>query len=192
VFVTALSVSTTGEGWASGLVRQCASGDERAWTRLYLQHQEQARRFLFRLGVPADSLDDACQEVFLEVFRYLPKFRGESSFTTWLYRLCVSQARRVRTRGRVQRTVKELLGRLPAAEVPPGDFAEATMHRRVEAALNALTEKQRVVFVMFELEGETGKAIAEVLECPEATVWRRLHDARKTFRASLKLEAGKS
>jgi RNA polymerase sigma factor (sigma-70 family) len=52
-------------------------------------------------------------------------------------------------------------------------------------AMERLSEAERVVFVLFELEGLSGKAIAEVIERPEATVFRRLHDARKRFTAAL-------
>ena len=54
-----------------------------------------------RLGVPASHLEDACQEVFVDVFRYLPRFRREADFRTWLYRICLSRARVTRRRARL-------------------------------------------------------------------------------------------
>lgn len=156
---------------------------------LYRQHRDTAQRFLFRLGVPSDNLDDACQEVFLEVYRYLSRFRGESSFTTWLYRLCATQARRVRGRHKVQRMVHELLMSFQHSESGTSDLAEQDMKRRVRMALDKLSEKERLVFVLFELEGVNGSAVARIVGAPEATVWRRLHDARKAFRREIEGQA---
>jgi RNA polymerase sigma factor (sigma-70 family) len=57
--------------------------------------------------------------------------------------------------------------------------------RMVEKALESLKHGERTVFVLYELEGVSGKKIAEIVGCPEATVWRRLHYARQTFKANL-------
>src|SRR5688572_495395 len=91
------------------LLSRCIGGDEAAWNRLYAAHQDAARGFLHRLGVRGAQLDDACQEVFLEAFRYLPEFRRECSFRTWLYRLCATQARKVRARQRVAEVLSRIL-----------------------------------------------------------------------------------
>jgi RNA polymerase sigma-70 factor, ECF subfamily len=160
---------------------RCVKGDEAAWNSLYATHQDTARAFLFRLGVPDHQLDDACQEVFLQAFRYLGDFRGDSSFTTWLYRLCATQARRVRTRARLAQALARLLwfeAQTAASEVGPaaGDRTEL-----FNFGIQALSQLEREVFVLYEIEGVAGRQIAEILGCPEATVWRRLHYARKKF-----------
>ena len=64
----------------------------------------------------------------------------------------------------------------------------AVVRRRVEAALSKMTEGDRTVFVLFEMEGVPGKRIAEIMDCPEASVWRRLHGARQVFRRALEAE----
>jgi len=163
-----------------GLVERCAAGNEAAWRRFYLENERHTRRFLYRLGVDSESLDDACQDVFVEAFRYLPDFRGEANVTTWLYRLCLTQARRARTKRRVQRALSLLLFR---AEEPAtaGELAPEQASALLDAGLAELTAEERSVFVLFELEGQSGTAISEVLGCREATVFRRLHYARKKF-----------
>ncbi len=165
-----------------GLVELCAQGNEAAWRRFYFEHERLARRFLYRLGVEADSLDDACQDVFVEAFRYLPDFRGEASLTTWLYRLCLTQARRVRNKRRLQRALCLLLRR-DHERTTAGDLAPEQASALLREGLAELTEQERAVFVLFELEGQAGATIAEVLGCPEATIFRRLHYARKKFQA---------
>lgn len=165
-----------------GLVELCAQGSEAAWRRFYLEHERLARRFLYRLGVDADSLDDACQDVFVEAFRYLPDFRGEASVTTWLYRLCLTQARRIRNKRRLQRALSLLLRRDPEPTTA-GELAPEQASALLRDGLAGLTEDERAVFVLFELEGQAGTTIADVLGCPEATVFRRLHYGRKKFQA---------
>ena len=77
------------------LVSRCVAGDEAAWAALYARYARAIAQFLKRLGVAPEALDDAVQEVFLQAFRSLDKFRGEAAIKTWLYRLAVTQARKV-------------------------------------------------------------------------------------------------
>ena len=60
-------------------------------------------------------------------------------------------------------------------------FCEESAGRRIQAALASLREDDRITVVLYELEGLPGKQIAEILRCKEATLWRRLHYARKKF-----------
>ena len=168
------------------LVRRCVKGERIAWRALHRRYYSVVRAFLLRLGVTPHELEDACQDVFLEVFRALPAFRGEAALTTWLYRLCVTVATRTRRRSRVAQTLRQvlLLGPREAAVVGP-EMSEEKARRQVEQALGRMRPGERAVFVMYELEALPGKQIAEVLRCPVATVWRRLHYARRTFKEAL-------
>lgn len=161
---------------------QCVDGDDDAWRLLCRRHYPSVAATLRRLGVPDADVEDAAQEVFIEVFRYLPTFRGEAQLSTWLYRLCISRAHQVRKRARTRDRLRRFLLFAPArvAPEPPG-LGEAQARRTIERALAGLSEKLRAVFVLYELENVPGKEIAEILRCPEATVWRRLHEARRSF-----------
>lgn len=183
--VAAVLASSTGGSWASNLIGQCAAGDERAWRKLYREHEGTARRFLFRMGVPSEQIDDACQEVFLETFRYLPGFREEADFKTWLYRLCLTQARKHRNKRRLQSLLLALVGNDSPESLDRGQMLEEQMKRLVVASLDALPEKQRQVLVLYEFEGQSGEKIAEITGCTESSVWRLLHHARKRFRSRL-------
>ncbi len=168
------------------LLQSCVAGSERAWTVLHRRHYSTVAAFLRKLGVGSEELEDAAQEVFVQVFRYLSRFRGESELQTWLYRLCITQARKCRRRVGLTRALQRMLSMAPEQIAPSGPgWTEAAAARRIEAALSQLGEKDRVVFVLYELESVSGKRIAEILECPEATVWRRLHYARKRFEEAL-------
>jgi RNA polymerase sigma-70 factor (ECF subfamily) len=164
----------------------CAQGDAAAWRTLHRQYHPVASAFLRKLGVDRRELEDACQDVFLQLFRYLPRFRGDAEFKTWLYRLCITQARRARVRRRVAHTLHQVLAWLPG-ETTLGTpaFCEQSARLRVEAALARLSTAERIAFVLYEMEGLPGTQIAEVVGCKPATLWRRLHYARKSFRRAL-------
>jgi RNA polymerase sigma-70 factor, ECF subfamily len=168
------------------LVDDCAGGDAEAWRRLHRRYYPIAGAFLRKLGVRERDLEDATQEVFLQVHKYLPRFRREAELSTWLYRLCITQARVVRRRTRVTDALLRVLALAPAHElVSTGSLAEDAARRRIEAALSALPPGEREVFVLYEMEGLPGKRIADIVKCPEATVWRRLHYARQAFRRAI-------
>ena len=168
------------------LLDECIEGDETAWRLLHRLCYPRAAAFLRKLGVRELDLEDAAQEVFVQLFRYLPSFRREAELSTWLYRICISQARSVRRRQRVTDTLSRLLllGTAPTLVSTPS-LPDEIARRRVEAALSKMTERDRTVFVLYEMEGVPGKRIAEIVDSPEATVWRRLHGARQVFRQAL-------
>jgi RNA polymerase sigma-70 factor, ECF subfamily len=171
------------------LVRRCVEGERMAWRVLHRRYEPIARAFLRRLGVRATELDDICQDVFLRMFRALPKFRGEAELKTWLYRLCVTEARRARRHTSVAQALRKLLLTSPPERRTTGlELTGESASRKLQLGLSSLKEAERAVFVMYELEGIPGKQIAEVLSCPEATVWRRLHYARQAFCAALEAQ----
>lgn len=162
------------------LVERCVAGEPAAWRGLHRRYQPTTVSVLRRLGVLPHQLEDCCQDVFIDVFRYLPRFRNDAGFTTWLYRLCISHARVARRRAKVTALIGGLWTQR-AAESTESSLDEGQACRKIAAALDKLSSVERSVFVLFELEGVSGKQIASVLNCPEATVFRRLHDARKHF-----------
>ena len=175
----------------SPLIARCVLGEDQAWHDLYRNYCPVASRFLRRMGVSASELDDACQEVFVQVFRYLARFEQRADFQTWLYKLCLSQAGRIRRRRRVREALDWLLGRAPSlrqAAAEP-EWSDSMMVERVRQALNQMKPMHKEVFVLFEFEGIGGEEIARILRCPPATVRRRLHYARQEFETLLRMEA---
>jgi RNA polymerase sigma-70 factor (ECF subfamily) len=170
-----------------GVVRQlfdrCATGEGQAWRELHRTYYPTACRFLAHMGVVGADLDDACQEVFVQVFRYLARFEHRANFQTWLYKLCLSQASRIRRRRRLQSALAFVVRRQGAARASSAghDWNEAMVAERVRRVLDRMKTIHREVFVLFELEGVDGEEIARILDCPPATVRRRLHYARREF-----------
>jgi RNA polymerase sigma-70 factor (ECF subfamily) len=144
-------------------------------------------RLLGRLGVPSSDVPDVAQEVFLVVHRRLADFEGRSSVRTWIYSICVLVARDS-SRKRLRR--RELFqAELPERGAASQDAPDAALHRRharqlVSEALSELSEDQREVFVLYELEELPITEIAEMLACPQSTVYSRLTVARRALRAS--------
>jgi RNA polymerase sigma-70 factor (ECF subfamily) len=169
------------------LLARCVGGEDQAWRDLHRAYHPVASRFLRRMGVPAGELEDACQEVFVQVIRYLGRFEQRADFRTWLYQLCLSQANRVRRRQHVQKALDWVLGREPAlreASCEP-DWSAAMATQRVNQALAEMKPMHRTVLVLYEFEGIEGEEIARILGCPPTTVRRRLHYARQEFEALL-------
>jgi RNA polymerase sigma-70 factor (ECF subfamily) len=142
------------------------------------------------MGLLAGDLDDACQEVFIQVFRYLARFEQRADFQTWLYKLCLSQANRVRRRRRMRESLLRLFGRdtLPRQAAAESEWSEAVAIQRVQQAMCKMRPMHKEVFVLFEFENVDGDGIARILGCPPATVRRRLHYARVEFESLLRAE----
>ena len=142
--------------------------------------------FLRKMGVDTAELDDVCQDVFVQVFRYLGRFQHRSQLTTWLYKICLSQVSRMRRRHKVTQALGTLFGTREASAVQASvDLPEDELARRTAIALADLSEAHRQVFVLYELQGLTGEQIADVVGCPVPTVWSRLHYARLEFRRAV-------
>ena len=163
------------------LIARCIDGDRSAWREMHRALQPAASAFLRQMGVGPEEIDDACQDVFVQLFRYLPRFERRSELKTWVYKICVGQAARLRRKHAVRRTIARLLGTQRAAlGIAAGaDWTGLEARREMEAALNKMTERQRLVFVLYELHGLPGDEIARIAACPHATVRGRLREARR-------------
>ena len=160
-----------------GLVARCRAGDADGFGELVARTEPGIRRLLGRLVGPAGDLDDLVQETYLRAWRALPRFRGESLPSTWLFRIAANAAitwRKGRARARA--------GRLPDDDgrsiAGPAVVDEAAIHSAYGLALDALPPDLRAVFVLHEAEGLTYREVAEALGCPIGTVMSRLHRAR--------------
>jgi RNA polymerase sigma-70 factor (ECF subfamily) len=174
----------------SPLLLECVRGNHEAWRCLHLRYYPITVVFLRKLGVGESDLDDASQEVFLQIHRYLPGFRGNAELKTWLYRLCITQARHLRRRRRMGDALRSWFSLTPEYVNPSSaGFCEESAGRRMQAALETLSEAERVAVVLYDLEGLAGRQVAEILRCKEATLWRRLHYARKKFVQALEASA---
>ena len=164
---------------------------------LFRKHAPFVARFLLRLGVPKQDLEDVVQEVFLVVHNrggYRPD-RGAAPQTYF-----AAVALRVASNFRRRKERHTRLGGPADGELPPPPSTvthDPWLHvqtnerlERAQSALEALDDKARVVLVLYELEGMSCDRIAAILDLPVGTVYSRLHHARRRFRTAVaRLEA---
>ena len=161
------------------LIRRSKGGSREAFGQLVARYQIPVYRVVRGiLGSPSES-EDVAQEVFLKAYANLAKFRGESGFFTWLYRIAVNEALRARKR----RTFANA-DALPEVEAPPPAPAEedAPTLATLEKLLRKLSDEFRSIVVLRDIEGLTYSEIAETLEIPIGTVESRLFRARQELR----------
>jgi RNA polymerase sigma-70 factor (ECF subfamily) len=181
------AVATPREPPSPELLARFAKGDPKAISALYREHAGLLARVCSRMGAgsPAD-VEDVVQTTFLEAIRGAHRFEGKSSFRGWLVAIALNQTRlHRRSEGRARRKLEQIAHVQPAHEDRELVHVRAEEMRRVEAALAGLPELQREALVLSEIEGLPAKEIAELLGAPAATIWRRVHDARKSLRRLL-------
>jgi RNA polymerase sigma-70 factor (ECF subfamily) len=162
------------------LVQRAVAGDQGAWRTLYERHYPDVDRLIAALGIADAEGDDLCQEIFLLIYRSLPRFRGDAQLSSWIYRLATREAIRFAKRRRLRRTLSELFIRERKQRLPP-DWAETEAGRRhyLQQILSRLSPERRLVLVLSEIEGLPVDEIARIAGCAENTVWTRLHRARR-------------
>jgi RNA polymerase sigma-70 factor (ECF subfamily) len=160
------------------LVARCRSGDHAAWRTLHDRHAPTVYRFLSALGVPPEEREDACQDVFVAVYRSLDRFRGAARLSTWIYRIAARGAGRAMRKRRMHGLLATLLLREPTPAPDPDPSERSARLQVLDELLERLSPKKRLVLVLFEIEELPVEEIAKVAGCPENTVWSRLHHAR--------------
>ena len=171
------------------LIARASAGETAAFRQLYERSRADVARLVYRmLGARAD-LEDVIQEVFIQAYKSLKDFRGQSKFSTWLHRVTVNVVLMHRRSAR---------SRPVFADEPPGDPTlrsddlapdeDAERRERVRAfgrLLNRLADKKRLVFILHELEGLPPSEIAAIVGAPVLTVRTRLFYARRELEAML-------
>jgi RNA polymerase sigma-70 factor (ECF subfamily) len=165
------------------LVARCQRGDHAAWRTLHDRHAPTVYRFLSALGVPPEEREDACQDVFIAVYRSLDGFRGAARLSTWIYRIAARGAGRSMQKRRMRAVLGSLLLREPPPLPEPDPSERSARLQMLDEMLNRLSPKKRLVLVLFEIEELPVEEIAKVAGCPENTVWSRLHHARSELLA---------
>ncbi len=166
------------------LIARAADGDRGAARALYDRHAARVHRLTFRLCGDADMAEDLTQDVFVQVFRGLKSFRGESSFSTWLHRVALTTA--LNSMRKVRRLRERETALDDARDVIDGTAAaDPDLRAALAGAIDALPEGLRVALVMHAIEGYTHTEIGEALGIAEGTSKSRVFDARALLREAL-------
>ena len=181
--------SSEEDQWIAGARR----GNADAFASLMQLHEKQIYGLCLRLcGNPEDA-KEAAQEAFLSAWQGLPNFRGDASFTTWLYRLasnaCVDLLRREkRGRNAAGPSLDDTLANFVLPDPGPGPQEHAErreLRQAVEDGLAALSPEHREILILREIHQLSYDEISEVLELDEGTVKSRINRARKQLRTFL-------
>jgi len=165
---------------------------------IYTEYAKFVWRNLCRLGVPANAVEDAVQDVFLVIHRQLPEFAGRSSLRTWIFGIVLRVASRQRERWRSSQrrftsVPGELLEVISANDQGPLDLLiERRAADLVYGVLGEMDEEKRSILVMVELEQMSVVEAADVLEIKVNTAYTRLRLARQALEAHLKRAVGES
>ncbi len=149
------------------LVDRCLSGEEAAARQLFRQKQRRVHATLYRILGRNRDIDDLVQDTFIQVFRSLKGFRGESLLTTWIDRIAVRVAYRYLSKNKLATLTTELAPELrDSVETDRRVFAREGV-RRLYAALAELSPTARVAFALHEIDG---RSVSDVATCVGASV----------------------
>ena len=177
------------------LILQAQRGNVIAFERLVQTYDRQVLSLALSLMRNEEDAKDIYQEVFIRVFRALPKFRMDSKFSTWLHRIvtnvCLTHRSR-RKRYEYTSLDQENEGSRPLAETlagrssTDGQTVSTEIKVRVLKAMHALSPQQKLVFTLRHFEGHKLREIAERMNCAEGTVKKYLFTATERLREQLK------
>ena len=181
------------------LAARAAAGDDFAFETIVRRYQARVFRLASRLTSDADA-PDVLQETFLQLYRHLSSFRGESQFGTWLYRIATNAAlmHRRATKRRAADSLDAYLPRFDAEGVHAATPAELqvashadelldrkTLAQRAREVIGRLPDHYRDAFVLRDLEEMSTAAVAQALDIEPAAVRQRVHRARLMLRGYL-------
>ena len=170
------------------LVERVQKGDKGAFDLLVLKYQHKIVNLIMRYVRDPELALDIAQEAFIKAYRALPRFRGDSAFYTWMYRIAVNTAKNhLAAQRRRPMDVEldlqdpeqyDLHAKLKETDTPEGVALSNELQETVERAIAALPEDLRTAIILRELEGMSYEEIAETMECPVGTVRSRIFRAR--------------
>ena len=171
------------------LAQRAAGGDLGAFEELYERHNRRVYSLCLRMTQNVAEAEDLAQEAFIQLFRKIGSFRGESAFTTWLHRLTVNQVlMHFRKRGvKLEQTTDD--GDVPV-QIVQGTQNPNQMpvvdRIALDRAIGQLPPGYRTVFVLHDVEGHEHEEIARMLGCSVGTSKSQLHKARMKLRTLLR------
>jgi RNA polymerase sigma-70 factor (ECF subfamily) len=178
------------------LIADCLQGRTAAFGELVRRYQDRLYHCVYRLVDNAEDAQDVVQDAFLNAYQSLDRFKGDSQFFTWLYRIAFNTSISLKRKQRVVLALKTSRTGSGASEPldpsessrPDYPLEKADQERRVQRALNRLSPEHRAVLILKDMEGQKYEAMAEILQVPVGTVRSRLHRARLELRKLLQRE----
>ena len=187
-------------------LRRLKDRDERAFRELIEAHRDRVYNISFRMLGSRAEAEDVAQEVFIAVFKTIETFRGDSKFSTWLYRVAVNHCknrikylarRHDRDRDELDESTNGQHGAVgaiggPGPRAPDHALEAQQMETLIQEAIAELDEEQRIVVVLRDVEDLSIEEICKITDLPDGTVKSRLHRARLVLRKKLQRHVGES
>ena len=173
------------------LVRRVKKGDKQAFDLLFSRYQHKILNLVSRYLRDQQDVEDVAQEAFIKAFRALPRFRGESAFYTWLYRIAINTAKnhlvaRSRRPPGVDVDIDDAefmdgTDVLRESESPEAALSRDELSEVINATLSELPDDLRSAVTLREFDGLSYEQIAEIMDCPVGTVRSRIFRAREAI-----------
>lgn len=166
------------------LVARAREGDSSAFDALVRSYMEQAYRVAYRVVGHREDAEDLVQEAFLAAYQYLDSFEVGRPFGPWLMRIVLNRGANLR-RSRARRSTEPETEGVSEAPSALEESEQRDLGRVLHEALETLSERQRLIVTMFDVDGRTSAEIGEMLELAPGTVRWHLHEARRHLRGVL-------
>ena len=184
------------------LVERVQKGDKQAFDMLVIKYQGRVMSMVSRLVRDHHEAQDIVQEAFIKAYRALPRFRGDSAFYTWLYRIAMNTAKNyLVSKGRrpaiggVELDEAEVVGipKLQDIDSPERQLLRDELEQVINSAIKKLPDDLRTAITLREFDGLSYEEIAQIMDCPVGTVRSRIFRAREAIDKQIKeLSAGNS
>lgn len=171
------------------LVKRVQKGDQAAFDMLFARYQVKILNLISRYVRDSEEVQDVAQEAFIKAYRALPRFRGDSAFYTWLYRIAINTAKNhlvARSRRPPSMDVdiqdadyRDDADMLRDTEDPESALSRDQLQETIHKALADLPDDLRSALTLREFDGLSYEQIAQVLDCPVGTVRSRIFRARE-------------
>ncbi len=187
---------TTVSAEVKALIERCKRGDLAAFNDLIRRYEKQVYNFAYRLTGNYDDANDVAQDAFLRVFNAIGSFRGDASFSTWLFRITtnVFLDERKRAKAHPHASLDEYLELDEStvtrqiedpAPLPDAVLEEAERAQILQQAIGDLPEYQRAMVTLYHGQQKSYEEIAEIMDLPIGTVKSRLNRARLALKEKL-------
>ena len=177
-----------GEPTDKELVKRVQKGDKGAFDLLVLKYEHKIVNLVMRYVRDPEQALDISQEAFIKAYRALPRFRGDSAFYTWLYRIAVNTAKNYLAAQRrrpmdIELDLQDpeqygLHAKLKETDTPEAITLSDELQEILERAIEALPDDLRTAIILRELDGMSYEEIAQTMDCPVGTVRSRIFRAR--------------
>ena len=181
------------------LIERAKQGDAEAFQELYDKHKRRVYSLCLRMTSNTAEAEDLTQEAFLQLFRKIGTFRGESAFSTWLHRLSVNVVLMHLRKKSLPVVSLEETTQVAEEDTPKKDFGAEDLalagsidRLQLQKAVDDLPPGYRTIFVLHDVEGYEHNEIAAIVGCSIGNSKSQLHKARMKLRDLLRMNRGKN